>query len=342
MISRNRISIAAALLAILAIALPISVHAQYAPQKLNISGALYLPTGAAVTQSSVDFKLEVLDKNGTCVLYSEEHLAQNLANSKGGFALEVGSGSSKQNLLQGTAALGWRVFENTGLSTGTFPGGSCIGGVTMSAGESRLIRVSYNLGSGMTAMTPDVPITAAAYALVADTLQGKAAADFVQIKDDVGTDLNQSNVETVFSATNYAKVLQLLNNTFTGGYSFNSQRVTNVGAPTAATDAANRGWVDGHVGDKAADLSGVSAGTNNGATIIWDAGTNKWITGIPSTADATKLPLAGGTMTGAISMGGFDLYNVGHITMANQRLLQLGTYTNAQETALALAGGDRG
>jgi hypothetical protein len=315
-----------------------SAFAQYAPQKLNISGALFQPGGAPVTQSSVDFKIEILDKNATCVLYSEEHLGQNLSNSKGAFALEIGSGTSIQNYLQATTSLGWGVFANSGVASGAFAG--CAAGVTMNAGDERLIRVSYNLGGGMTAMSPDVTITSASYALVANTLEGKTAAEFVQVKDDGATDLNQSNIETVFSVANYAKLLQLLNNTFSAGYSFNNQRVTNVASPTAATDAVNRGWTDGHVGDKTAVLTGIGAGVGNGSTLIWDAGANQWVTGTPSATDATKLPLAGGTMSGNITMGGFDLANVGNLFIGNQKRLQLGTYTTAQEPALVA--GDRG
>jgi hypothetical protein len=315
-----------------------SAFAQYAPQKLNISGALFNPGGSPVTQTSVDFKIEILDKNATCVLYSEQHLGQNLSNPKGTFALEIGSGTSVQNFLQATTTLGWGIFANPGVNSGAFAG--CPAGVTMNAGDERLIRVSYNLGGGMTAMTPDVTITSASYALVANTLEGKTAAEFVQVKDDGATDLNQSNVENVFSVANYAKLLQLLNNTFSAGYSFNNQRVTNVAAPTAATDAVNRGWVDGHVGDKTAVLTGIGAGVGNGSTLIWDAGGNQWITGTPTAVDATKLPLAGGTMSGNITMGGFDLANVGNIFIGNQKRLQLGTYTTAQEPALVA--GDRG
>jgi hypothetical protein len=299
---------------------------------------LFNPGGTPVSQASVDFKIEILDKNATCVLYSEEHLGQNLSNSKGAFALEIGSGTSTQNYLQATTALGWQVFANSGVASGAFAG--CAAGVTMNAGDERLIRVSYNLGGGMTALTPDVTITSASYALVANTLEGKTAAEFVQVKDDGATDLNQSNVENVFSVANYAKLLQLLNNTFSAGYSFNNQRVTNVASPTAATDAVNRGWVDGHVGDKTAVLTGIGAGVGNGATLIWDAGANQWITGTPSAIDATKLPLAGGTMSGNITMGGFDLANVGNVFIGNQKRLQLGTYTTGQEPALVA--GDRG
>ncbi|WP_413293514.1 tail fiber domain-containing protein [Bdellovibrio sp. HCB185ZH] len=55
--------------------------------------------------------------------------------------------------------------------------------------------------------------------------------------------------------------------------------------------------------------TGASTGqvlTSNGSTLSWTT---------PSTTDASKLPLAGGTMTGAISMGGNNITNIGFITM---------------------------
>ncbi len=321
---------------------PIYVYAQYVPKSLNISGGLYLPNGLPVTNASVDFRLEIWDRTATCKLYEETHSAQNLSQTKGGFSLQLGRGTVATNFRDAgnPAALSWLVFANPGAPATVFAG--CGAGVIFAEGDERLIRVYYNLGGGMTAMTPDVPIEASAYAMVADTVQGVPLSGLIQVNDDVGTDLNQSNVETVFSATNYAKLLQLLNNTFAGSYGFNSQRITDVAAPTAGTDAVNRTWVDGHVGDKVADLSGVGAGTNNGHTLVWDAGNNRWTTGVPSAIDNSKLPLAGGTMSGPITMGGFDLYNTGHITMGNQRMLTLGRYTNAQEGALGLAAGDEG
>ncbi|MBY0314886.1 MAG: hypothetical protein K2Q26_05170, partial [Bdellovibrionales bacterium] len=61
---------------------------------------------------------------------------------------------------------------------------------------------------------------------------------------------------------------------------------------------------------------------------------------VPTNTDTTKLPLAGGTMTGAITMGAqtnfasFDLLGTGHVTMSGQRTLRLGSYTNAQQSTL--------
>ncbi|HEY8269404.1 MAG TPA: hypothetical protein VIG33_00830, partial [Pseudobdellovibrionaceae bacterium] len=49
--------------------------------------------------------------------------------------------------------------------------------------------------------------------------------------------------------------------------------------------------------------------------------------------DATKLPLAGGTMSGAIAMGGFDMTNAGNITMANNKYF--GLSSNATPSTVA-------
>jgi hypothetical protein len=59
-------------------------------------------------------------------------------------------------------------------------------------------------------MTPDVPITSAPYAMVAQTLQGKTPANFILSNLNAGSSLNQNSVETVFSSSNYAQLLALL------------------------------------------------------------------------------------------------------------------------------------
>src|SRR4051812_32645472 len=91
------------------------VFATSGPSVLNISGGLYAAGGAPITHNNVNFKLEILDKAGTCVLYRELHTGEDLSNTKGGFSLLVGQGSSIQNLISGgTSALTSKVFENPG------------------------------------------------------------------------------------------------------------------------------------------------------------------------------------------------------------------------------------
>ncbi|MBX3022216.1 MAG: hypothetical protein KF799_11130, partial [Bdellovibrionales bacterium] len=66
---RNRIC------AIALIVFPSLAFATNGPRLLNISGSLYSSTGTAILDNSVQFKLEIRDKDGLCVLYSETHTA---------------------------------------------------------------------------------------------------------------------------------------------------------------------------------------------------------------------------------------------------------------------------
>src|ERR1019366_7270179 len=107
-----------------------------------------------------------------------------------------------------------------------------------------LIRVSYDLGSGFVAMTPDVPIVSSAYAMIAETLQGKTPQDF--IFSNVNSQLQQVNVDYIFSNLNYPTLKALVDGTATqyissaptSAVSLNSQRMINVADPSAAQDVA--------------------------------------------------------------------------------------------------------
>ncbi len=61
-------------------------------------------------------------------------------------------------------------------------------------------------------------------------------------------------------------------------------------------------------------LTGIfPSGASAGQVLSSTGSTLQWIT--PSTTDSSKLPLAGGTMSGSIAMGGFNITNIGFITM---------------------------
>ena len=126
------------------------------PTSLNISGGLFSSNGQPILQSGVNFKIEILDKAATCVLYREVHVGEDLSSTKGGFSLLIGQGSSIQNLVGGgVGMMTSKVFENPGTAQ-IFSG---CGGVTLNSGDERLIRVYYDTGGGYTAMTPDVPVS---------------------------------------------------------------------------------------------------------------------------------------------------------------------------------------
>ncbi|MGE0527507.1 MAG: hypothetical protein AB7G93_09775 [Bdellovibrionales bacterium] len=285
-----------------------SIQAQTGPASLNISGGLYKPDGTAIMNSNVNLRFELYDKNSTCVLYSEEHVGVDLSVSSGRFSLPLGHGSNAQNYLEGTTSFTSRLFHNDGVSQ-VFTG--CAAGVTLSSGDERVIRVHYDLGDGYVAMSPDVGVESSAFAMVADTLRGKTPSDFVQLRDDATYDLTQANVENLFSATNYARLNTLLSSS--GNFSFGNQRITSVADPSSLQDVATKNYSDTYMAGKQIDLQNVGAGTGDGKVLSWDAAQSKWVARAVSVTDSTKLPLAGGTMSGPIEMAGNDLVGVGRI-----------------------------
>ncbi|WP_413574872.1 tail fiber domain-containing protein [Bdellovibrio sp. HCB290] len=77
----------------------------------------------------------------------------------------------------------------------------------------------------------------------------------------------------------------------------------------------------------------IPAGATSGQVLSSTGSTLQWIT--PSSTDSTKLPLAGGTMSGAIEMGSNNMTNVGFITMSPNKSLHLSN--NSADPSLSTA-----
>lgn len=154
---------------------PAQVFADYGPAALNINGTVFSGVGTPAT-GFVQFRLRLMDKDETCVLYEEFHLGVNLTSTSGNFSLNLGSGSSRQNFVQSSTNLTSYLFRNDVNLTGGFTG--CAGGLTLAAGDHRKIQVEFDHGSGYTAMTPALQILNEPYSSVAETLQGRTPANF--------------------------------------------------------------------------------------------------------------------------------------------------------------------
>jgi hypothetical protein len=148
-----------------------------------------------------------------------------MTGTDGLFSLALGSGvrtASDPGLSFAT------IFANnvnfTGLS-------ACTSGSSYnpSAGDGRLVRMSFSDGSQIVTITPDYMLGSVPYASVAHTVQGKNPSDFVQVNTASGKALSQANLETVFQSSAFVtELLALINGTFTqyaiaggGGGNFN-------------------------------------------------------------------------------------------------------------------------
>lgn len=127
-----------------------------------------------------------------------------------------------------------------------------------------------------------------------------------------------------------------LNNLVVNGTAdFTSTKLVNVTTPVAGTDAANKDYVDTSVA-AVIDAAPAALDTLNelAAALGDDANFSSTIT----TSIATKLPLAGGTMTGAIEMGTAKITGLGDPTSAQDAATK--NYVDTQDaTKLSTTGG---
>jgi hypothetical protein len=273
-------------------------NAQSVPSRFVVEGRLYDSSDSPLNPANpVTIKLEVIgltSTNAACVLYREVHTSVNISSTsnpsvRGVFALALGSGTAQYSASSLPTLFG----------TATVSGeGSC-----MTAGIERLVRTSVDTGSGYETLSPDTRLESVPTAITAGTagdasaLGGVSPSGYVKVKDDGATSLNQANLESVFSATNYTKLEALLDGSSsqyltsspTAPLAFNGQRLTNVAAPSANTDAATKGYADSSIGGRSMDLSAIGPALGDGKTLIWDATSNRWVAGTPLGTDSSKL-----------------------------------------------------
>jgi hypothetical protein len=127
-----------------------------------------------------------------------------------------------------------------------------------------------------------------------------------------------------------------LNNLVVNGTAdFTNTKLVNITTPTAGTDAANKTYVDDTV---AAVIDSAPAALDTLNELAAALGDDANFAGTVTTALATKLPLAGGTMTGAIAMGTAKITGLGDPTSAQDAATK--TYVDtADALKLSLSGG---
>jgi len=135
--------------------------------------------------------------------------------------------------------------------------------------------------------------------------------------------------------TNDALKLSLIGGTMSGDITMSGNTVTGLGAPNLSTDAATKGYVDDEV---AALLDAAPATLDTLNELAAALGDDADFSTTVANSIATKLPLAGGTMTGDIIMGANAVTSTATPT-ADDELTRKGYVDTQDALKLDLAGG---
>ncbi|MBK8200855.1 MAG: hypothetical protein IPK68_00510 [Bdellovibrionales bacterium] len=278
--------------------------ASEAPSGLVYQGRIMKPDSNPLEAVSVTFDVSVFSQDGICLLYEETHTI-NMTSSGGSFALPLGSG-----VPIGPAYSLKEVFSNTGSFTG---GGSCP--YSPLTGHSRLLRVTFDEGSGAVALQ-DQTINSVPYALYASKLEGKGKSEFLQVNTTT-SDLSQANANSLFQNATYTELMALAGGTSTVfaksadlpvssgvlNLSGAGQGVRVLDVPAGGDYAVNKNYSDGKIGGKAIDAADF-AGLANGESLKWDTSANSglggWVRYSPPSTSGTSGKIAKFTGTSTV------------------------------------------
>lgn len=177
------------------LAISMGAHASDLPQNFNLSGVMTDASGVPLSGSQV-VKFQIFNPSNTCLLFEE---TQTLAvDPDGRFSAKVGAGTKTPS----DPGVPFRtVFQNRGMVRTV--GAGCSSGYTPAYGDSRNLVMTV----GSTVLSPLV-LSSVPMATVAETLQGLPPSSFILA--NTASNLSQTNMEHVFSPTNYPTLVDLL------------------------------------------------------------------------------------------------------------------------------------
>ena len=274
--------------------LPLRVFANDAPQTITLDGQLFdsLSVDTPLVDPSVVVDIKIYDPAKTCVLYEE---SQNISTTvtNGRFNLQVGSITTDTKRASGdphnAMAL---IFQNHSVIPG-----SC-GTYTPAAGDKRYLRITVSPSTtGMVeVLGPDSIIDSVPSALVAETLDGLDRDHVLQTQ--TVTNLTQVNAETVFSNTNYPKLISLLAGT-SGSY-------VSIGSDGGAT-------IPSLPAAPASPVSGQMWFDSSGHSLNYFDGTSVKVVGVTGTGTAGTVTM----ITAGTGLTGGSITTSGTISITN-------------------------
>ncbi len=154
-----------------------SARAVDLPQYLNFDGGLTDDSGNPIT-TSVNLTFRILDPSGNCLLYEETRTAV-VPDAIGNFSVKIGPNGGGTRNSAADGGLLWKTIFQNDATVRTYNSTYCpnASGYIPAAGDARKLRVIVNA----TTLSPDYLLAPVPYATVAESLQGKSAADFIPV-----------------------------------------------------------------------------------------------------------------------------------------------------------------
>ena len=280
----------------------------------------------------------------------------NLQGNSNGAHTGTVAGNVTGNLAGNVTSTGTNVLATVDIGAGSIDG-TAIGAASASTVVGTTITATNFVGPIAGAVTGDVTgdvdgdLTGNVTGNVSGNITSTGASSFTDLTINGSLNMNSGTAATVTGlsapvqgsdATTKTYVdsadalkLNLAGGTMSGAIAMGTSKITGLGTPTATADAATKGYVDQEVSDLVAAAPGALDTLNElAAALNDDASFHTTITN----SIATKLPKAGGTMTGAIAMGTSKITGLGTPTAAADAVTK--AYTDSADALkLNLTGG---
>ena len=250
-----------------------------------------------------------------------------LAGAEAGFQTFAAIGNGNTTYYAATDGTNWEVGVGTYTTSGT-----TLARTTIISSSNGNAAVSWGAGEKLIFCTQPASnaLVNEANVTAAGALMDSEVTNLAQVKAFDSTDYATSAQGTLA-----ANALPRAGGTMSGDIAMGTAKISGLGTPSADADAATKGYVDTEVSALVSSSPSTLNTLNELAAAIGDDA--NFATTITNSI-ATKLPLAGGTMSGAIAMGTSKITGLGNPTALQDAATKAYTDT-ADALKLALAGG---